>query len=256
MKTNSIGFIGAGRITRILLQAYLNKRVEFKSVLVYDTNPEVLSGLKELFPDISLVDNLHTIAGQDIVFIALHPPAIMETLDKINGHTKMDTVLISLAPKITIDKIAEKTGMKNIVRLIPNATSYINEGINPYCFSDNFDGDKKMITGLFDPPGKSLEVAENKLEVYAIVSAMLPTYFWFQWKAIEELGVELGMDKEESASAIYETILAALNLLYKSGLPPEQVIDLIPVKPIGEHEEEIRNIYRNKLTGLHGKIRP
>ena len=34
----------------------------------------------------------------------------------------------------------------------------------------------------------TFEVQEEKLESYAIMSAMLPTYFWFQWKALEEIG--------------------------------------------------------------------
>jgi pyrroline-5-carboxylate reductase len=44
--------------------------------------------------------------------------------------------------------------------------------------------------------------------------------------------------------------------MYKSGLTAPEVIDLIPVKPIGEHESQIVEIYRNKLIGLFEKIKP
>ena len=44
--------------------------------------------------------------------------------------------------------------------------------------------------------------------------------------------------------------------MYKSGLTPGEVIDLIPVKPIGEHESQIAEIYRTKLVGLFEKIKP
>jgi hypothetical protein len=33
-------------------------------------------------------------------------------------------------------------------------------------------------------------------------------------------------------------------------------MDLIPVKPIGESETEIKNILNTKLLGLFGKIKP
>jgi hypothetical protein len=33
-------------------------------------------------------------------------------------------------------------------------------------------------------------------------------------------------------------------------------MDLIPVKPIGENEGEIRNILNDKLLGLYNKIKP
>ena len=256
MKTKNIGFIGGGRITKIFLQACTNKQVDFQSILVYDINTEILSGLKRQFPKINLSDTISKVAKQDIVFIALHPPAIMEALENIRDHISKDTLIISLAPKITIDKIAAKCGSGNIVRLIPNATSFISEGYNPYCFSNNYSGEKDLIPDLLRPLGNNFEVPERKLEAYAIVSAMLPTYFWFQWKYLEELGISMGLEEEEAAKAIYETMAASLNLMYRSGLKPDQVTDLIPVKPIGEHESEIVDIYKRKLTGLYEKIRP
>jgi pyrroline-5-carboxylate reductase len=56
--------------------------------------------------------------------------------------------------------------------------------------------------------------------------------------------------------AVHQTLLAAINLLYNSELKAEEVIDLIPVKPIGEHESMISEIYRSKLIGLFEKIKP
>ena len=44
--------------------------------------------------------------------------------------------------------------------------------------------------------------------------------------------------------------------MYKSGLTPQEVMDLIPVKPIGEHEAQITEIYNTKLIGLFEKIKP
>jgi len=44
--------------------------------------------------------------------------------------------------------------------------------------------------------------------------------------------------------------------MYESGLTPAEVLDLIPVKPIGEHEPQITEIYKTKLIGLFEKIKP
>ena len=126
MKTNSLGFIGGGRITKIFLRAFTNKKVEFNSVVVYDTNNETLAGLKTQFPFIK-TGSLEEAAGQPTVFIALHPPVIMETLEKISKIVAEDAVVISLAPKITIEKISSKLATKNIARMIPNSTYYINK---------------------------------------------------------------------------------------------------------------------------------
>ena len=53
---HSLGFIGGGRVTKILLQGFKNKDVKFEKVVVTDTNPEVLANLKKQFPEIVTSD--------------------------------------------------------------------------------------------------------------------------------------------------------------------------------------------------------
>jgi len=257
MKTQSIGFIGGGRVTKILLQGFNNRKVKFGKVVVSDTNPEILAALKKKFPEVEGADSLIA-ARQDILFISLHPPVIMDTLELIKASVKADSTVISLAPKINIAKITSKLPqVKNIARLIPNATSFINEGYNPVCFTAGFEkGDKTEILDLLKTLGETFEVPEEKLESYAIMSAMLPTYFWFQWNELAAIGQKIGMTEKEVKVSINDTLLASLNLMYKSGLTPKEVIDLIPVKPIGEHETQINEFYNTKLIGLFEKIKP
>ena len=253
----SIGFIGSGRVTRILLQAFKNKNAKFSKIIVTDINSDVSGNLKKSFPEIQ-VDNASVAASQDIVFISLHPPVVMDTLELIKGSITSNTIVISLAPKINIAKISSKLNQtKNIARLIPNATSFINEGYNPVCFSTEFTrNEKKPLLDLLRLMGNTFEVPEEKLESFAIMSAMLPTYFWFQWKELSEIGQKIGLTEKESNDSINDTLIASLNLMFKSGLKTTEVMDLIPVKPIGEHEAQITEIYRTKLTGLFEKIKP
>ena len=256
MKTNSLGFIGGGRITKIFLNAFTNAETKLKSVVVYDSSPDVLAALKEQFPFIETGELLHA-ASQQTVFIALHPPVIMETLDKIAEVVSEGTELISLAPKITIDKIASKVSSKYIARMIPNATSYINEGYNPIAFApDMGKEDRKSIMKLLKPLGETFETDDAKLEAFAITSAILPTYFWFQFQELEKIAQQIGLTPEEAAETVKSTLKKAIKVYFNSGLTPAEVMDLIPVKPIGENQEQIIEIYQTKLMGLFGKIKP
>ena len=255
MKTKTLGFIGGGRITNILLQAFKNENVSFDNIVVYDLNPEPVANLQKQFPSIVVADPEQA-ASQDMVVIALHPPVIMEMLDKIKPFVSEETTLMSLAPKITMGKISAKLQkVTRIVRLIPNATSIINEGYNPVCFSSGIEaGNKQSLLQMLEALGKTFEVPESKLEAYAIISAMAPTYFWFQWKKLCDIGEKIGLDKEASAQAVSATMNAALNTMFTSGLSWKEVSDLIPVKPIGDYEDEIMNMFEQKLVGLYNKI--
>lgn len=257
MKLASIGFIGGGRITKIVLQAFTNMQIELSSVQVCDTNPDVLKALQKQFPEIQTSGSGESAAKQEIVFIALHPPVIMETLNQIRTWVSEKAQVVSLAPKISIEKIASTLATKNIARMIPNATSYINEGYNPVSFSKEYTASyKQQLIGMLETMGNTFEVEESKLEAYAIVSAMLPTYFWFQWNEMQKLGLQMGLTDSESKKAVEQTLLAAISLLFNSELPYSEVIDLIPVKPIAEHEAQISEIYQSKLMGLFQKIKP
>ncbi len=255
MKNQSIGFIGGGRITRIFLQAFTNAGVSFDSIAVFDINPEVTSKLKKAYPQVTITD-MEEASAQPIVFLALHPPVLMEYLTS-RSATINGSIVVSLAPKISIAKIASALNNEQIVRMIPNATSYINEGYNPIAFADSITGDRKeCVLNLLKHLGRTFEVAEKKLEAYAILSAMLPTYFWFQWNKLEAIGVEMGMTPEESKETMKDTLIGAIHLLYDTNLPFEGVNDLIPVKPIAEHQSQIEEMYQTKLLGLFDKIKP
>jgi pyrroline-5-carboxylate reductase len=257
MKTKSVGFIGGGRITRIFLKGFANKKVLPGDVKVYEPDAGIFAKLQADFKMVSAADSASGAAKQDLVFLAVHPPVMMETLQAIKNAVTENTIVISLAPKISIGKMASVLVTKKLVRVIPNATSFINKGYNPVSFADDFDKkEKKQVLKFLGKLGITFETEEAKLESYAIVSAMLPTCFWFQWQEIGNIALEAGLSEKEAKKTVYSTMKKALKIYYKSGLTPEQVMNLIPVKPIGENEPEIKNILNSKLLGLYSKIKP
>ena len=64
MKTPTLGFIGGGRVTRIILQAFKNKSVKFESIKVFEPNIETSSELQRQFPEIEIADSPGLPAGQ------------------------------------------------------------------------------------------------------------------------------------------------------------------------------------------------
>ena len=172
----NIGFIGGGRITRIFLEVWKRNKEKLDNVVVSDANPELLGKLKDRFPEIttSPQDNSGP-ARQELIFVALHPPAVKETLEKLKDSFSSDAVLVSLAPRITIQMLSSITGLTKIVRMIPNAPSIVGEGYNPLAFSSGLPkGERKEFLKIVKPLGNSPEVDENKLEAYAIITANGP----------------------------------------------------------------------------------
>ncbi|MEI7983716.1 MAG: NAD(P)-binding domain-containing protein [Bacteroidota bacterium] len=258
METKSLGFIGGGRITRIFLTAFMNASKTFPQIMVFDPQEAVLTALKSKFPIISISSiELEPAAGADIVFLAVHLPVITDTLAKIKEFLKPDSILISLAPKLTIQKMSDILGgFSNIARINPSASSIINKGINPVCFSPLMNEEKKAaIVVLMKPLGALPEVAEPKIEAYAMISAMGHTYFWPQMQKLKELAISFGMDETEAKAVIAEMLNGTSETLYNSGLTYAEVVDLVPVKPLGEVESTIIGYYDQYLNALFNKIK-
>jgi len=259
MKNRSLGFIGGGRVTRIILEGLRKKGKEFAEIVVSDVSEEALARIRALYPGARtiLADN-RAPAASDLVFLALHPPACGAALDEIKGVLRPDAVLISLAPKITIARLSEKLGgFSRIGRMIPNAPSIIGAGYNPITYPPGLENQERAaISGVLAALGECPEVPEKDLEAYAILSAMGPTYFWFQWEELECLSAGFGLRNEDARKALGAMIEGAARAYFHSGLAAGEIMDLVPVKPLKDDEEDIRSKYRARLKPLYEKIRP
>lgn len=250
-------FIGGGRITKIFLNLFELEKINLNKLSVYDIHPQNLEKLESMFHHVSVsTDISEGTETADLIFIALHPPVIIENLLKIKNLIKKDAIVCSLAPKISIEKISETLGQHdNIIRMIPNAPSIEGNGFNPVSYSDKIDSDHiaafERIALKF---GFMPNVSETKLEAYAVISGMGPTYFWFQLYKLRELGVSFGLTDKEAREAVSYMVKGTLSTM-SGTLKKEEVLDLIPVKPLADHEAEILSWYEQNLTALYNKLK-
>ncbi len=98
-------------------------------------------------------------------------------------------------------------------------------------------------------------VPEETLEAYAILAAMGPTSFWFQWQTLRELAASFGLGPAETATALRSMLDGALGTFFDGGLTPAQLVDLVPVKPLAEAEPQIRQAYLDVLPRLFAKLK-
>ena len=259
MTNQTIGFIGGGRVTRIFLSGWRHANALPPKIVVSDPNTESLAKLQAEFPSIEISpgDNRKA-AAQAVVFLAVHPPAMMAMLGELGGAVAPDAVVVSLAPKFTLAKLAVALGgHARLARMIPNAPSVTGAGYNPLTYAPGLPAAaREALKMLFTPLGECPEVAEPKLEAYALLTGMGPTYLWFQLETLRELGRSFGLTDDDLQPALKRMVCGAARTLFESGLTPAQVMDLIPVKPLAEDEAAIKQAYQNRLPALFAKIKP
>lgn len=251
--SRTVGFIGGGRITRILLGGFKKTDAMPQRVIVSDPNTEGLNLLKGQFPEIHTAGSDNTQpASADVVFLAVHLSVVKDVLKEIASHLKPEATLISLVPKCSIVSLSEFLGgFHRIVRMIPNAPTIVNRGYNPIAFSTTFtETEKTEVFEMLRPLGECPEVEEKHLEAYAVLTAMGPTYLWYLLYELQELGESFGLSAQAAQEGIAAMVTGAVRTMCDSGLLSAEVMDLIPVKPLEDEEETIKNIYKSKLETL------
>jgi pyrroline-5-carboxylate reductase len=254
---NRVGFIGGGRIVNIFLQALHNKRFEAAQIVVSDPDSQAVSRLAFGKPNLNISPGSAVdAANQELVFLAVHPPVFKHVLPEIASSIQNAKAVVSLAPVYKSSRLLDLlNGFNRIVRMIPNAATLMNSGYNPVWFAESFTAaEKKNLLDFFALFGQCPQVDEEKLEAYAVLTAMGPTYLWPHLDELKKLGIEFGLTDQEAIAALKAMTRNTLELLFDSGMPYEEMADLIPVKPLEESETQIRAIYHSRLTSLYKKL--
>lgn len=251
----SIGFIGGGRIARIMLEGWRRAGTLGTDIKIHDANPAFAAALAATYGPVTAA-TLEAAAAQDIVVIGLHPPVAAEVLPRVAPLLRPDAIVLSLAPKLRFAQLATLLGGHvRLARQNPNAPSIIDRGYNPIAFGPGLDAaDRGTLLSLLAPLGATPEVDEATLETYALISAMGPTYLWFQFDLLRRMAMEFGLSDTAARDAVAAMVHGAAATLLESDLPTNEVLDLVPVKPLGADEATIVDLYRTRLAPLYAKL--
>lgn len=251
----TVGFVGGGRVTRFLIEGWQAAAALPERIPVFDVNHDIVAALMRDFPPV-LEERLEGVASADLLVLAVHPPVLREVMGTLRRTVRRDTPVLSLAPKITAAAIADALGVDQVVRMIPNAPSALGVGYNPVAYHGVDHQTRAALERLFAPWGRCPEVPERELEAYAMISAMGPTYLWFQLQTLRDLARDFGLGLEQADEAILAMVEGAARCLLATGREPSQVMDMVPVRPLKDAEETIVAAYRTHLPVLYAKIRP
>lgn len=255
----SVGFVGGGRIVRIMLDGWRRAGYWPGHVVVSDPDAKATAALRSGDGDLVTVQGENRLAAaQEIVFLAVHPPALRTVCAELSGRIPAASLVVSLAPKLTLAEIsAALGGLGRLARVIPNAPSLVGAGFNPTSFTPHVtQTERRTLLDLLTPLGACPQVEERDLEAYALLTGMGPTYLWFQVYELLALAERFGLSRAAAVDALVAMVAGAVRTVAESGLSPTAVMDLVPVRPLADDEEMVKNAYRARLAAVFERIRP
>jgi pyrroline-5-carboxylate reductase len=248
-----VGFIGGGRIVGAFLQRLQHCCWPVTGLRVSDPDLTARTTLLSRFSGIEVVHDNPRAAERRFVFVALHPQDMVQVLPAIASHLNRQSVVISLAPLHCFASLQGLLGgFDRLVRMAPNAPSVIGAGYNPVCYAPCITAvEREELEQLFSHFGAHPSVDERALEAYAVLTALGPTYFWFQWQALRDLGKTYGLKPAEVDAGLSAMLDGARRLMFDVGLSPEEIRDMTSEAPLAEVESEIVGALREKLTAQY-----
>ena len=247
-----IGFIGGGRIAVALLQRLQACCWPLEGLRVSDIDVTARTTLLARFAGIEVGQDNRLVAERPFLFIALHPSDMTQALPAFAPHLRPDTTVVSLAPFHCFARLqALLGGFSRLVRMAPNAPSLVGAGYNPVSYSPEIPANiRAELEALFSHFGAHPMVDERSLEAYAILTALGPTYFWFQWQALRDLGRSFGLRPAEVDAGISAMLDGARRMMFDADLSAGAIREAVSTRPLAESEAEIVGVIREKLTAL------
>jgi pyrroline-5-carboxylate reductase len=256
-KFRNIGFIGGGRIVRILVAALEREGYDLSAIAFSESSDEAAAKTRGEFPGLRRLGQAEVAAASELLFIALPPPAIAPAIGEGKLRPRDGAIVVTLSPKGGIAAISALLGgFARVARMIPNAPSLIGQGYNPVSYSDALgDSDRAALGAVFSAFGEHPEVEDGQIEAYAVLTAMGPTYFFYQFYELMRQAEGFGLGEAAVRKAAKAMLSGALATVFDSGLPPERVLDLIPGKPMAPHEAAIAAMYGEALPAAYAKLK-
>lgn len=227
---NKIGFIGCGKMGGAIISGVL--KTGFNKLIGVEATTEIAQKASTNLGLEVTTDLKKAVTDSDIIFIALKPQYVLETLtsvkDILNSGSKL---IVSVAAGVTTSKIEAILTNAPVIRAMPNTPALIGEGVFGIAKGTKATREQiELIKQLLSTIGECIEIDESKIDIVTALSGSGPAFFY---KVINEMAkgaVELGLDYEKALKLSLKTAIGSAKMIEQSTLPVEQLISNVATK--------------------------
>ncbi len=219
-----IGFMGAGRMATALARGLVQAgTVSATGIVASDPSEDARRIFEQAVPDARVAaDNAANVAHADVVFLAIKPQQMGEALAAIREALEPNSLVVSIAAGITIQRIAEGLPKgQRIVRVMPNTPCLIAKGVSGYSLGEHATKDDgALVAKLLSAVGAAYEVPESLLDAVTGLSGSGPAFVYSMIEALTEGGVAAGLPAKLAAELATRTAVGAAEMVVQTGETP------------------------------------
>lgn len=227
-QNKKIGFVGGGAMAEAIIGGMLEAGlVSAEQICVYDVSEARLAVLKEAYgADSCDMDTLA--AAADILFLAVKPQVIGKVLAELEGKVASDTLVISIAAGVTIERLQSHLPNVPIIRVMPNTPVFVNAGMAALAVGTYADETSASYAkAIFDAVGRAIIVPESLMDAVTGLSGSGPAYGFVMIDALADAGVRVGLGRQDAITLAAQTLYGAAKMVLETGEHPAVLRDRV-----------------------------
>ncbi len=244
---DKIGFIGMGNMGYALMNGCLDF-FEKDDIKFFDTNTDRCEEIYET-TGVNYVSSVKELVETSKYIVLAIKPQVYETaLDGVSEWVNDDTIIISLAPGITVEKVKELTSAEKIIRTMPNTAAMVNAGMTGICYDEEkFSPDEEIVIDkIFNSIGKYKKVSEDLMDAVVCASGSSPAYVFMFIDYLAKSVEKLGLSKEDATEFVAQTVYGSAKLLMDTGEDANVLKERV-CSPGGTTIEGVKKLDENEL---------
>jgi pyrroline-5-carboxylate reductase len=253
MKTQKIGFIGAGNMARSLIGGLISSGVNSDHLFAADPNEDVRDALTKDFSIQTFAENQKLIDECDVIVFAVKPQALKTVATSISA--KESTLYLTIAAGIPSESLDNwLNSNKAIVRAMPNTPALVLSGASGlYANANVSDEQKEIAESILRAVGVAVWVeSEKQLDAVTALSGSGPAYFFMVMEAMEKAGKELGLPADTARLLAIQTGFGATKLALEMNDSPAVLREKV-TSPGGTTEQAIKIFEEKGLIDIFNK---
>ena len=207
--------VGYGKMGSSLARGWLKKKLKIEISVI--EKEKVLSSKKNniIFYN-SFEDYFEAKKSPDIILIAIKPQQLKDIIVYLNKIYKKNIIFISVVAGISTAWVKKKNSKEiKIVRAMPNLPSSVLSGVTGIYNSRNIlKKEIENIKIILKSIGEIILLKNEKLiDIVTSISGSGPAYYFYLTEVLTEVGVKLGLKKNEAEILAYQTFVGSAKLL-------------------------------------------
>ena len=230
-KDRTLAFLGCGHIASALVEGIINCGYKRDKIIITRRNKEILQEQARRLGVRPAASNEEAVSQAEIILLCVRPGQVKSLLDEIgSGFNRQQSLVISLIAGLRMDTL-QSCIAKPIVRFMPNLAGRIGFGVTAMLASaDVQQEDMNLAQDMASALGFVVTAKnDEEMNTYTALCGSGIAYMFYFLASLSQSGAQLGLSKEMSSDAVFQTLRGAIRLIEKEGGDPMEYLNEIQV---------------------------